>query len=200
MAATATPDAPKTNRVSVQKWGIEADHPRNGDLWIKCIPNCRLRTQIRPKPVVDDRTGNATMHVGEAVNYGTAGTLPGMQLLVDPATCECVIIDPTHDDPEGLKRWLKQVFRNSPTVPEMQGQPPRREKIDVDHMKTLCREMKQLVELGHAKVCTGELPKAEDIDALPGDYLLDAGAFTTTFRPKYEKDYDEWHRRQGTMG
>ncbi len=192
--ATADP------RTMVKPWGIEADHPRNADLWIKSIPGMRLRGAISgSKPVIDQKTGRAMLPVDQVRNLGPLPQMPGMRLIVNPAKLEYVISDPLFDDEERCKTFSSMVSHNQMIQPDIKGLPPRKGKVNEDDMKTLCREMLQFVQAGEAKVCTGAEPSLEEIDALPGDYLLNPGILTWTSQPKYEKDFDAWARKQSAV-
>ena len=59
-------------------------------------------------------------------------------------------------------------------------------------MKSLCREVAQLIKLGHMRVVAGAAPDEEDVDDLPGEYLLNPGSRVQTTQPRYEKDFEKW--------
>jgi hypothetical protein len=59
-------------------------------------------------------------------------------------------------------------------------------------MKTLCREIVWLLNEGSVRVVKGATPEMDDIDELPGKYLLNPGLRTQTTQPTFEEDYDGW--------
>lgn len=189
--------------VSVLPFGIEADHPRNDDLRLKCIAGARLRSAIDgSKPYINTRTGEAHLPFGQAHGLAAFPKTPGMQLHVNPAECTYVILDPLEGDEvllERISKWLRNRdgIRNDAKI---KGVPAQKGKLDAHQMKSLCREMLDLVEAGEAKRCKGPLPSREDVDELPGYYLLNPGIQTMTSQPRYEKDFDDWVQRLHSIG
>jgi hypothetical protein len=59
-------------------------------------------------------------------------------------------------------------------------------------MKSLCRELIWVVESNHGRVVKGAIPNLEEVDDLPGHYLLNPGSRIYNSQPTYEKDWDEW--------
>ena len=194
----------KTNEViSVAPWAIEADHPRNCDLYIQCIPNGRLRSAIDgTKPAIDVKTGLTMTPLGQSQYLGAFPKTPGMQLHVNNSLREVRIVDPLNDMPQVLERInqfaQQQSIRSSGQV--IKGVPTREEKLDKHSIKSLNREMYNLVNLGHAKVCMGQLPTLEEIDALPGEYLTNPGSRVPNGMPRFEKDMEAWVDRMHTGG
>lgn len=189
---TATAEQPK---VKMKTWSIEADHPRNCDLWVQNIPGTRLRGALNGnKPVIDQKTRQPMLPVDQVRNLGPLPPLPGMQLFINPQRCEYVISDPLADEPELLQRFASMVAENQALRPDVQPVPLQRGQLNQDQVKTLCREMLQFVQAGEAKLASGNLPTMAEIDELPGDYLLNPGLLTWTSQPLHEKDFDSWAR------
>lgn len=185
----------------VRPWGIEADHPRNCDLLIQSIPGCRLRGAVAAhKPVVDARTGATSIPIDQMRHLGMLPRIPGMQLHVFPDKLRYEIVDPLHGDEELCQKIEQGLRADGRFFGSVRGVRPSDGTLDQDRMKTLCREMWRLVELGHAKVVRGSRPSMEEIDAMPGEYLLNPGSRIQNSQPKYEKDYDEWVRRLNQLG
>lgn len=192
MAETAQ-KAPKLIS-SVSPWGIEADHPRNCDLLIQCVPGVRLRSMITTKPIYNPQTGNMIVPPNQASFLAQFPRIPGMQLHVNPAKLKVKVYDPLVDDPElcdKIKRAMEQATHTSNNA-KIKGVPTREETVDEHMMKSLVREMKWLVDAGDARVVQGSLPDMEEIDELPGNYLLNPGSRVFNTQPRFEKDFNDW--------
>lgn len=196
-------EAPVTDGgMIVAPFGIEADHPRNCDLLIQSIPNCRLRSAIDgSKPVRDAKTGELKVPRDQAINMGDFPKTPGMQLHVDPQSCTYVIIDPLASNEQMRDRvaaWMKQhtAYRGGKIKVDdkLEG------TLDKHRMKTLCREMFNLVKDGEAKHVRGPMPDMQDIEALPGNFLLNPGSRTQNMQPQFEKDFEAWVDRLAGQG
>lgn len=196
--------AAKESKVAlVVPWGIEADHPRNSDLLIQCIPNCRLRSAIKASRSVKDwKTGEELVPQDQARHLGQLPPLPGMQLFVDPAKGTYKIVDPLHGDEELCERLTRRIKSAQllRTKEKLAGVPPQEGKLDKDRMKSLCREMLNIVDAGEAQVVAGPKPDREDVDELPGEYLLNPGSRVESGQPLYEKDLDEYRRQVNVRG
>jgi len=179
----------------VAPWGIEADHPRNADLMLQCIPGCRLRGAVSAmKTTINKKTGEATVPRDQAIHLGQFPPVPGMQLHVNPAKLTYQVIDPLHDDEALCERLRLAIERSSPyrAGRKLEGVPPQKGTLDVHRMKTLCREMLNLLKANEAKMVRGTEPKLEDIEKLPGKFLLNPGSRIHNAQPRYEEDYEEW--------
>lgn len=193
--------------ITVSAFGIEADHPRNCDLLLQSVPNCRLRSKLlatRTVKTIDKATGEEIEMVppDQAAALGQYPQVPGMQIHVDTKNGKIVITDPLEKD-EALCERLTRAMKASGIYQvdrKVRGVPTRSEALDPHRMKTLIREMRQLVEIGHAQVVKGVLPDIEDIDEMPGNYLLNPGARVQNMQPRFEKDWDEWYKNMQTAG
>lgn len=193
-------------KVSVASFGIEADDPRNCDLLIQSIPNCRLRSAISgSKPTIvnkQDPHNSPVVPRDQAARLGTLPPLPGMQLHVNPSTCTYRVVDPLHGD-EALCARIKRNMEEHGAVrsrTELDGVPPQKGVLDPHRLKTLVREMVWIVESGSAKVVKGSLPSMEDVEALPGNFLLNPGSRVPNTQPRYEKDLEAWVEKMGQTG
>ena len=176
-------------------FSIEADHPRNSDLLIQTIPNCRLRSAIDgTKGVKDAKTGDWKVPLDQSRHLASFPRTPGMRLWVDPAKLSYKIIDPLYGNKGLCDRITKFLQGESGirTSSSFGGVPTLEGKLDIHRMKTLCREMMNIVESGEAKVVDGVLPDLQDIEEMPGYFLLNPGCRVPNTQPTYEKDWDAW--------
>ena len=187
MSETTT--APVDNRIIVTPFGIEADHPRNCELLLTSIPNGRLRSAFDGMKPAIGRDGQPRVPLDQAATFSTFPRAPGMQLYVNPKTCEYKIIDPMHKN-EKLCAQMGKALGGGQR--KYDGAEPQHGTLDPHQMKTLCREMAFLVESGEAKICHGDLPSKEEIERLPGHFLLNPINRIGTTQPKYEKDFPGW--------
>lgn len=189
--------------VSVLPFGIEATNPRNGDLFVKGISQ-RLRSRISPtKDIFDREDGEQVIRPVDAkLIDGLPRNLRGMQLHVNPAECTWKVIDPLHGKEEVLDKIKQAMVRNAgySINGKLKGVPPKEGTLDIDQMKTLVREMVQLIEAGDAEVIKGVKPEMEDVEELPGDFLLNPINLGNWNQPRYEKDVEEWKRKLNTLG
>lgn len=190
-------------KIMVVPFGIEADHPRNSDLLLQCAPGVRLRSAIDgTKHVIDSKTGDIRIPLDQARHLGSFPRVPGMQIHVDPAGLRYTVVDPLRGDEQLCDRIRKYLRENSGfSVSErLNGVPTQEGKLDVHRMKSLCRELVWLIEAKEAKRAKGVIPSLEDIDELPGYYLLNPGSRVGTTQPVYEKDWDDWVSRLSHSG
>lgn len=183
------------NAVSVLPFGVEADHPRNSDLLLQCIPGARLRSAIDgTKHTIDSKTGDIRIPLDQSRHLGSFPRVPGMQIHVNPGALTYVILDPLHDNVEMCDRIRKYLKENSSvSVSErLNGVSPQSGVLDTHRMKSLVRELVWLVDSGEAKRVKGTIPEMKDIDELPGYFLLNPGSRVGTTQPIYEKDWESW--------
>jgi hypothetical protein len=198
MAATAFDDQVE---ISVLPFTIEADGPRNDDLLIQCIPGCKLRSAISGMKTVIDKDGNESVPTDQAIAMADFPKTPGMQLHVNPGELSYVISDPLRDNEairERLQRWIENRTKIR-TREKIRGVDTVSGKLDAHRMKSLCREMLQLVESGYARCVKGAVPTMEDIEELPGNFLLNPGSRVFNMQPMFEKDWDEWIATLGKL-
>ena len=189
-------------KVAVTPFTVEARTPRNQDLLIQCLDGLRLRGAVSSTVEIFDKQWQAESPDEEeetvpspAKTIPGVGELPGEQLYVNPATGEWKTFDPLFRKENVLERIRKAMRRQSgmSNVGErLQGIKPRSGKVDRDRMKTLCRELLCLVESKEARVVKGIAPTAEDVDELPGRYLLNWSNRSKWHQPKYEDQLDGW--------
>lgn len=192
---TIMADPQLRSSISVLPFGIEADHPRNSDIMLQCIPGARLRSAISgTKPCVDAKTGELRVPLDQSRHLGSFPSTPGMQVHVNPAELTYAIVDPMHGNEQLCDRVGKYLRENAGYSPnkKINGIPPQNGKLDIHRMKSLCREMLWLVNADEAKKAKGAIPTIEDINDLPGYYLLNPGARVHTTQPIYEKDFEDW--------
>jgi hypothetical protein len=183
----------KTETIVVPAFGVAVDHPRNCDVMLQAIPGCRLRSKLK----------SVTVAIGGEVRSQQARGMvppevPGMELHVNPAACEYVIVDLLNED-ETARANLKAFLRRSSgmrTHGELRGVETQKGKLDVHGMKNLCREIIWLLDEGSVAMVKGPRPEMQDVDELPGHYMLNPGARTENQQPTFEKDYEQWKALQ----
>lgn len=188
---------------SVAPFGIEAKTSTNSNLMVQSVPNCRLRTAISPIKTVTarDEDGEQVLKpVPANIIEGIPANVPGMQLHVNPKTRQVKIIDPLYKNEDILEKIAKAMKRAGVGTGKLRGVPPREETMGVDEMKTLIRELRNIVMSGDAVVVKGVLPDQEDIDELPGDYLLSPNNSSKWNQPRYEKDLAAWTQKLNRLG
>jgi len=193
----------KKMATSVMPFAIEAKTPRNQDIIIQCLGCKRLRGAVRASMEAFDRQWqdqdddeSATRPVSANLIDGI-GELPGQVLYVDPAELTWKIRDPLWGEDSKLERIRKAMRRALGLAvidQKLQGMKPEDGTLDVDTMKTLCLELLSFIEAGEARVVKGIKPSKEDIDELPGRYLLNWSNRNKWRQPKYADQYDEWER------
>lgn len=188
--------------VVVSPFAITADHPRNSDLLLQCLPGEKLRSKFdATKGSVNAKTGKMTVPKDQVIQLGDFPRVPGMQLLVDPQALTWEITDPLFENKklcEEVEQSLKEKHLHKGG--KLTGVAPRRGKIDEHSMKTLCREMLNIVQAGEAVVSKGKLPDLEDITDLPGHFLLNPGSIVANTQPRYEKDWASWVNNLNASG
>ena len=190
--------ATKEAKTIVPPFGVEFDHPRNADFVLQAIPGCRIRSAISPTATNVDGSVRTLVDVPSG---SVVPAVPGMQIHVNPEKLTFVVTDPLYEDEAACERV--RAYMEATTfgkLDKIRGVPPQEEKLDVHRMKNLCRELIQIIEEGHAKVCKGPKPLLEDVDKMIGKYLLNPGGDTSTNQPTFEEDYPEWVERMTKAG
>jgi hypothetical protein len=190
--------------VAIQPFEVVVDHPRNCDVLMQSIPNCRLRSAVSAsKPVIDVKTGEPRIPTDQAKHLGQIPPIPGMHLRVDPANLTYEITDPLYEDEDTCER-LRQAINHSDINQRISGKlrgvKPQGGTLDMHRMKTLCREVVWLLDAGDVKVVTGKRITLEDTDALPGNYLMNPGSRVQNGQPIFEKDFSRWYERLTAQG
>ena len=186
--------------VSVMPFCIEAKHPRNCDVAIQCLGLVLRGAVSATVEIFDKQWSEEDFEEGKITRPAAAklidgiGELPGMQLQVDPAGCRWKAVDPLFKDEKRLTRIRKAMKRAGGTSigDNLGGIPPKEGKIDVHTMKTLCRELLCFIESGEIRVVKGMAPTLEDIEELPGEFLLNASNMMGWHQPRFAKDYEAW--------
>lgn len=189
--------AVEEKKATAASFGVEADHPRNSDLLIQSIPGCRLRGGIKAsRSTKNAKTGDEMIPVDQATHLGRLPEIPGMQIHVDPKALKYLIVDPLEKNEALCEKVTRGLLAlgviHDEKAQGVHGIPKQSGELDKHRMKTLCRELLRLKDLGHVKVMNGSMPAQEVIDKLPGDYLLNPGATAPNTQPRYEKEMDRW--------
>jgi hypothetical protein len=177
----------------VPEFTIEADHPRNCDLLIQAIPGLRLRGSVDgSRHTIDAKSGDTRVPIDQARALASFPRTPGMHLTISTRRAMYRVSDPLYKN-EALLNRISQHFKESGRgAVQVNGVAPTEGALDRDRMKTLCRELIELAEMGHIKVVAGALPNADEIEDLPGQFLLNPGSRVQNTQPRYERDYEEW--------
>lgn len=190
---------------SVMPFAIEARTPRNQDLMIQCLGGMKLRGAVSATVEVFDHTWtdlDADSEDGERLTMPTpakvipgVGDLPGEQLYVNPVTGEWKTFDPLYKKEAVLDR-IRRAIKNRGGVANvgerLRGIKARSGRVDADTMKTLCRELLCFIEAKEARVVKGICPDRDDVDELPGRYLLNWSNRSKWHQPRYEDQVDRW--------
>lgn len=195
---------PESTGVIIHPFGIEADEQRNSDLLLQSIPGrLRLRGRLDPGRTARNNKGEEVVPQDQVIGLSGLPVIPGMQLHVNPDKLTYSVIDPLHGDEAMCGRitaWMKRkrVYRTGETIA---GVPPKTGTLDVHYMKTLCREMRTLVNNGQARHVKGggPVPDLVDVEDLPGKYLLNPGMEVGSSQPKFEEDLPAWIERLNSM-
>ena len=188
MSETATTTKKRTAS-PVQPFSVEITG-NCSDVIVQSIPGCKLRGAISPvKKVFGTKNSGKTTVAPSGIIPGMP-ELPGMQLHVYPGKCECKITDPLHGDKETCATIRELIDRNTGyrVNERFDGVPPRKEQLEPSRMKTLVRELLSMIDSDLAKMDKGVRPEMDDVDKLPGHYLLNPGSRIPNTQPRYEKD------------
>ena len=197
----------KKKNVSVMPFCIEAKHPQNCDVAIQSL-GLVLRGAVSASVEIFDKQWNdEDFEEGKSTRPAAArlidgvGELPGMQLQVDPAGCRWKVIDPLYKNEKRLTQIKKAMKRAAgmSVSDNLSGVPPKEGSVDVHTMKTLCRELLCFIMSGEIKVIKGPVPSLEDVEELPGHFLLNASNMMGWHQPRFEKDYAAWVDRMSQI-
>jgi len=149
--------------------------------------------------VVRGRWSNANVRIGGENKMGGMRDVPGLCLRVSPRECTVDFIDPLADNQE-LRRNIQFHRANAMLASDDAGVAPSRmhgetKELTVHHMKTLLIELQGRLAANEIKVVEGRFPSKQQIDALPGDELMDPQSLSPG-EPMFKKDYWKHKRRQ----
>ncbi len=182
---------------AVQPFAIEADNDTNSDIRLQGIPGETLRGAISAmRSVKDAITGEPRTSRDMVSGLGSLPHVPGQVLSVDPANLKYRITDVLYSDEDQCDR-LRAAINSRPDHPQritgkLKGLAPQSGTLDKHRMKSLCRELLCLIESGEVQLVKGVKPSIEQIDDLPGDYMLNPGATFRNSQPRYERDLEAW--------
>ena len=192
----------KSGRVAcpVQPFVVEITG-NNSDVVIQSIPACVVRGAVKANKRVFSPKSEGKTTIAPSGNFPGIPEVPGMWLKVNPGRCVCTIEDPLAEDKpllQELEAALKAVGRMDKGK-KLEPLPTRKEELEPSRMKTLVREVVQMIECGMAKMKRGELPAMENIEKLKGHFLLNPGARVANYQPRYEKDYEAYVAKLQSM-
>ena len=149
-----------------------------------------------------ERTGEYTVPLDQSRHLAAAPKIPGQELHVNPLKLTYKIVDPLCEKPElltRLEKFLAQTTGRS-IDGKLRGVPAVEGTLDPHQMKTLCREMWNLVQAKEARLVKGAMPDIDDIQGMAGHFLLDPGSIVPNTQPRYEKDFAAWVERLSSNG
>jgi len=125
-----------------------------------------------------------------------------MHLAINPAKLAYEISDPLYADEDACERLRLAINRTNAAriTGKLRGVAPQRGTLDVHRMKTLCREIVWLLDSGDFQIVKGQRPTLDDVDELPGNYLLNPGSVVQNSQPTFEKDFPAWVERLHASG
>lgn len=183
-------------RVSLRPFTIEVD-TAGGDLVVKNIAGCKLRTAVDGhRGRLNKKTGQMTISRDRAAALASLPRIPGQYLHVNPEKLTYKITDPLADKDStlaSLKQWYNEntPFR-IPAGVSMEAAPEQQGELNVHEMKSLCREIIHMMNADLVRVVQGPKPDMEDVQELPGKFLLNPGLQSHTTQPQFEEDWDAW--------
>jgi hypothetical protein len=190
-------------RTIVQPFGMECDPYRITDIVLQSIPGCRLRGSVdAAKTVKDMRTGEERIPKDQARHLAGLPHIPGMEIHVNPAKCTYTIVDPLFEDEDLCERIRRAMAADERPfrVDKIRGVEPQSGELDKHRMKTLCRELIWLHEAGEMKLVKGAVPKKDDVERLPGNFMLNPGSQVYNSQPMFEKDFPAWIEQLSMSG
>lgn len=200
--STTSVEAGEDKGIIVIPFAVEVDHPRNDDILLQSIVGCRLRSAIEgSRSAKDVRTGDDLVPADQAKALATFPRTPGMILRVNPRNLTYTIEDPLHNDEELCMKITKFCRgRGMGSTLTIKGVPLQEGKLDINRMKTLCREIIWWSQEKALKVVAGKLPEMADVEELPGEFLLNPGSRVQNQQPQFESQWDEWVQRLSRNG
>lgn len=165
------------------------------DVIVQSIPGCKLRGAITHNRTIYNVRRQKKETAPSGVLPGTPA-VPGMQLHVYPGSCKVKIVDPLRGDEE-LCIVLTNIMAANGKIgskSNLDGVPEKEVKLDANRMKTLCREILWMVKDNMVVIKKGNPPVMEDIEQLPGHFLLNPGSQIPNRFPKFEKDLEAFEQ------
>lgn len=181
---------------------IEADHPRNCDLLIQSIPGLRLRSAIEgTRPVTDQQTGEPMVPADQSRALAALPRIPGMQIRVQPELGLVIVADPLTENSTLCTRLATFLKNHTPHHAEkVEGVEKQKYRLDEHQMKTLCRELVNIVNAKEGTVVEGKKPTLEKVDNMKGRYLMNSGHTSFITQPRYEDQMNEWLEQLSRIG
>lgn len=184
----------ETTVQTVPAFAVQATHPRNCDLHLMCLNGViGRRMRSTTNPLVTNIQGQPRPFNRQ----DPVPVIPGQILRVFPSELRVVMEDPFFGDDvmrDALARWLRKNQGGTSTIPPS-GIPPVEGRMDANRMKSLCREILHLLADKSMTQVEGPAFDLEDVDGLPGDYLLNPGSIIPTGQPALEKHWDQYVQR-----
>lgn len=187
----------------VSPFTIEADDSSNSDLYIQVLGGLRMRSTIKQVKEIFDKEDGEQVTRSTSANMidGLPRDIPGQRLRVNPAECTWECSDPLRNDQETLDKIQRAINAQTSrrTNSRLRGIPTSSGKLGVDEMKTLIRELLCFVDSGSARVVKGIKPEPEDVNEMPGRYLLNWSNQGQFNQPRYEDELEAWKRQLNRM-
>jgi len=195
----------KKVKTTLKPFTIEADSPNNGDIMLHSLTGCRIRSRIKSTRRVFDKDRitkeQVTRQESAHLLPGMPADIPGMRIEVHPGKSMYRVYDPLCDNEEMCESIGAALgAQNGTPQKKVRGIKTYEGELGTDLLKTLLRELYNIVQSEDGKVVKGLLPEMEDIDALEGDYLLNPSNRTKYHMPRYEKDLDTWAEKLNRLG
>jgi len=193
-------------KMLVRPFSIEVCHPKNCDVFVQTLGQ-KIRGRATHTNTIKRRdrdTGDVVdMPVPAKLIHGLPSEIPGMILTVNPAELAWKIVDPLKDDPD-LCRKIERAMKESESSvypnARIRGVPSKSGILSVHQMKTLCRELCSMLDAEQARIVKGIEPDREDVDAMPGKYLLNPFNPNTMNQPQFEEDLPGWRDKLNRLG
>ena len=194
----------KKTKTTLKPFTLEADAPNNGNISLHSILGCQLRSRIKSTKrifVKDRMTGEQVERIESAhLIPGMPAEVPGMRIEVHPERSAYRVYDPLCDNDELCEEIdAAMAAQSGMSKKRVRGVKTFTDTLGKDLLKTLMRELRNIVDSGDGVVVKGIMPEMEDIDAMEGDYLTNPGNRTKYHMPRYEKDMDDWAEKLNRM-
>jgi len=195
----------KARSVTVPPFEVEVHTPRNQDIMVQCLGNMRLRGAVRSTVDVFDKQWLDDDEDQDAEDLPTRSAparliegisdLPGMRIMIHPGELKWKVYDPLHKKEKTfkkIKRAMKRAFGVISVGDTLGGVKPRMGVMDEHTMKSFIREILCFIISEEVRVVKGVAPSIEDVNALPGRYLLNNSNVGNWHQPRFEDQYNTW--------